>query len=203
MQRVSGKMTHLYKAGVVKRTIVVWIAFQAILWIVFGITYFANPDSWRGIYEASHAVPSSDSLLRTFLFIIGNNLTLFLLIALGNIFVRFGPLTPGLLILALQGVMIGRVAGANSFEFPFASVWDANIRYLKVGLWETTAYALICAVTLTKSLNIADTFPAKQWTETRKLKDIDFSVAEKIVVLISVLMLITAAYIEAVLVIGS
>jgi uncharacterized membrane protein SpoIIM required for sporulation len=203
MQRVYGKMTHLYKAGVVKRTIVVWIAFQAILWIVFGITYFANPDSWRGIYEASHAVPSSDSLLRTFLFIIGNNLTLFLLIALGNIFVRFGPLTPGLLILALQGVMIGRVAGANSFEFPFASVWDANIRYLKVGLWETTAYALICAVTLTKSLNIADTFPAKQWTETRKLKDIDFSVAEKIVVLISVLMLITAAYIEAVLVIGS
>ena len=203
MQRVYGKMTHLYKAGVVKRTIVVWIAFQAILWIVFGITYFANPDSWRGIYEASHAVPSSDSLLRTFLFIIGNNLTLFLLIALGNIFVRFGPLTPGLLILALQGVMIGRVAGANSFEFPFATVWDANIRYLKVGLWETTAYALICAVTLTKSLNIADTFPAKQWTETRKLKDIDFSVAEKIVVLISALMLITAAYIGAVLVIGS
>ncbi len=203
MQRVYGKMTHLYKAGVVKRTIVVWIAFQAILWIVFGITYFANPDSWRGIYEASHAVPSSDSLLRTFLFIIGNNLTLFLLIALGNIFVRFGPLTPGLLILALQGVMIGRVAGANSFEFRFATVWDANIRYLKVGLWETTAYALICAVTLTKSLNIADTFPAKQWTETRKLKDIDFSVAEKIVVLISALMLITAAYIEAVLVIGS
>ncbi len=203
MQRVYGKMTHLYEAGVVKRTIVVWIAFQAILWILFGITYFANPDSWRGIYEASHAVPSSDSLLRTFLFIIGNNLTLFLLIALGNIFVRFGPLTPGLLILALQGVMIGRVAGANSFEFPFATVWDANIRYLKVGLWETTAYALICAVTLTKSLNIADTFPAKQWTETRKLKDIDFSVAEKIVVLISALMLITAAYIGAVLVIGS
>ncbi len=203
MQRVYGKMTHLYEAGVVKRTIVVWIAFQAILWILFGITYFANPDSWRGIYEASHAVPSSDSLLRTFLSIIGNNLILFLLIALGNIFVRFGPFTPGLLILALQGVMIGRVAGANSFEFPFATVWDANIRYLKVGLWETTAYALICAVTLTKSLNIADTFPAKQWTETRKLKDIDFSVAEKIVVLISALMLITAAYIGAVLVIGS
>jgi uncharacterized protein YjeT (DUF2065 family) len=203
MQRISGKMACLYKAGVVKRTIVVWIALQAVLWIVFGITYFLNPDSWRGIYEAAHAASNSDSLLRTFLFIIGNNLMLFSLIALGNIFVRFGPFTPGLLILALQGVMIGRVAGANSFEFPFATVWDANIRYLKVGLWETTAYALICAATLTKSLNIASTFPAKQWTETRKLNDIDSSVAEKIVVLISVLMPITAAYIEAVLIIGS
>ena len=203
MQRISGKMACLYKAGVVKRTIVVWISFQVILWIVFGITYFLNPDSWKGIYETSHIVSNSDSLLRTFLFIIGNNLILFLLIALGNIFVRFGPFTPGLLILALQGVMIGRVAGANSFEFPFATLWDVNIRYLQVGLWETTAYALICAATLAKSLNIADTFPAKQWTETRKLKDIDFSVAEKIVVLISVLMLITAAYIEAVLIMGS
>jgi uncharacterized protein YjeT (DUF2065 family) len=201
MQRISGKMACLYKAGVVKRTIVVWIALQAVLWIVFGITYFLNPDSWRGIYEAAHAASNSDSLLRTFLFIIGNNLMLFSLIALGNIFVRFGPFTPGLLILALQGVMIGRVAGANSFEFPFATVWDANIRYLKVGLWETTAYALICAVTLTKSLNIADTFPAKQWTETRRLRDISFGVGEKTLVLISVLILVTAAYIEAVLII--
>jgi len=196
-------MAGLYKAGVVKRTIVVWIAFQAVLWIVFGITYSLNPDSWRGIYETSHAVSSSDSLLRTFLSIIGNNLILFLLIALGNIFVRFGPFTPGLLILALQGVMIGLTAGANSFEFPFATVWDANIRYLKVGLWETTAYALICAATLSKSLNIAHTFPAQQWAETRKLKDIGFNMAEKIVVLMSVLMLITAAYIEAILIMGS
>lgn len=203
MQRIAGKMASLYKADVVKRTIVVWIAFQAVLWIVFGITYFLNPDSWRGIYETSHAASNSNSLLRTFLFIVGNNLILFFLIALGNIFVRFGPFTPGLLILALQGVMIGRVAGANSFEFPFTTVWDANIRYLKVGLWETTAYALICAVTLTKSLNIADTFPAKQWTETRRLKDISLSVGEKTLVLISILILITAAYIEAILIMGS
>ena len=99
--------------------------------------------------------------------------------------------------------MIGLTAGANSFEFPFATVLDANIRYLKVGLWETTSYALICAVTLTKSLNIADTFPAKQWTETRILKDIRFSIGEKTLALISILMLITAAYIEAVLITGS
>ncbi len=120
---------------------------------------------------------------------------------LGNVFVRFGPLTPGLVILLLQGIMIGHVAGANSFEFPFASVAEANIQYLKVGLWEITAYSLVCAVTLTKSLYVAGTFPAKQWSEVRKLKDIVFSAPEKMLFGASLILLVVSAYVEAFLII--
>ena len=134
--------------------------------------------------------------------IFGRNFFLLLLIVFGNLFVRFGAVTPGLLILLVQGILIGWVAGSNAFEYPFGSVLEANIQYLKVGLWETTAYALICGVTLTKSLYIADTFPAKTWSQVRKLKNLKFSTEEKLMALLSVILLATAAYIEAVLLYG-
>lgn len=73
----------------------------------------------------------------------------------------------------------------------------------KVGLWETTAYALVCAVTLTKSLNIAETFPARQWSQTGKLREIGFDGSEKALLLAGVTLLIVSAYIEAVLLAGS
>lgn len=169
---------------------------------MFGITCFFNTDAWTDVPEAGYTPGGSDVLLKTFLLIIGNNLILLLLIVGGNIFVRFGIFTPGLLVLLIQGIMIGLVAGSNSFEFPFASIREANIQYLKVGLWETTAYALACAVTLTKSLYISTTFPARQWSEVRKLKEITFNAAKKIIAIISVLLLVVSAYIEAVLVTG-
>ena len=57
--------------------------------------------------------------------------------------------------------MIGWLAGANGFEVPFINVTAANMQYLRIGLWETTAYSLVCGVTLTKSLLISETFPPK------------------------------------------
>lgn len=187
---------------VFKRSVVVWIVFQGILWLVFGITCLMNPDAWGNVPELEGVVSSFDNLFGTFLFILGNNLLLSFIIVLGNMFVRFGAITPGLLILIVQGVMIGSVAGANSFEIPFTSITEANIQFLKVGLWETTAYALICGVTLTKSLHIADTFPAKQWSEVRRLKDLHFSTAEKVYLLVSIFLLGMAAYIEAIYLTG-
>ena len=65
-----------------------------------------------------------------------------LLIGAGNLLVRFGSVTPGLLVLLVQGAAIGWVAGTNSFEVPFASVAAANMQYLRIGLWETSAYAI-------------------------------------------------------------
>lgn len=188
----------LYKMEVFKRSAVVWMVFQGILWVVFGITCLMNPDAWGNAPEPKGVVSNFHNLFGTFLFIFGNNLLLSLIIVLGNVFVRFGAVTPGLLILMVQGVMIGSVAGANSFEIPFRSIAEANIQFLKVGLWETTAYALICGVTLTKSLHIADTFPAKQWSEVRRFKELHFSTTEKVYLLVSIFLLGLAAYIEAI-----
>lgn len=200
MKSLLSKMMSLYDMGVFQRSIIIWLFFQVLLWLVFGIVYLLNIDSWNQISELADAVSNPDSLLKTVLFIIGNNLFILLLIGLSNLFVRFGVITPGLLILVLQAVMIGFVAGSNSFEFPFSSVIEANIQYLKVGLWETTAYALMCGVTFTKSLNIADSFPAKQWSQVRKFKDIQFSGSERFLLLLSVLLIIISAYIEALLI---
>lgn len=187
----------LFGMGVLKRGIIIWAGFQVILWLSFGISYFLNLDAWRNIFETGRSASGTGGFLGIFLTIVGTNLILFIAIIIGNMFVRFGSTTPSLVILLIQGITIGYVAGSNAFEFPFASVMEANLQYLKVGLWETTAYSLICAVTMTKSLYISDTFPAKKWTEVRKLRDIHFSKGEKIVALISLLLLIIAGCIEA------
>lgn len=203
MKTIKDRILGLYRANVYRRVIIIWVAFQAVMWIVFAINYFYNPDAWMGVPETGYMDRGSGGCLKTFLAISGNNLILLLLIAGGNIFVRFGVFTPGLLILLVQGIVTGIVAGSNSFEFPFADVHEANIQYLKVGLWETTAYALACAVTLTKSLYIASTFPARRWAETRKLKEIKFDTPETIVAVTSILLLIVAAFVEAILLSGS
>lgn len=196
MEKISKKIMELYRLNLIKRSITIWTGFQIILWIVFLIAYLINKDAWSSIDVSQ--ITNKDTVIKTFIYIIGNNLILLLLIGFGNIFVRFGVITPGLIILIYQGVMIGLIAGSNSFEFPFSSVMEANIQYLRVGLWETTAYAIFCATTLDKSLFVSESFPAKTWTETKKLSDITFNKTEKILVISSIIILILAAYIEAV-----
>ncbi|HHV44903.1 MAG TPA: hypothetical protein GXX57_09610 [Firmicutes bacterium] len=130
-------------------------------------------------------------------YIVLRNAIVLLLIGAGNLFVRFGVVTPGLLVLVVQGATIGWVAGTNSFEVPFTSVAAANMQYLRIGLWETSAYAIFCAVTLTKSLLVADSFPAKEWAEKHTLRSLRFSGTEKALGLLAFLFLIGAALIEA------
>lgn len=132
----------------------------------------------------------------TLFYIIISNLIICILIIIGNVFVRFSYITPGLLVIAIQAVMIGWLAGSNGFEIPFKTVADANIQYLRIGLWETTAYALICAVSLPKSLLTSETFPAKEWLQQRSFKDIKLSIDEIIITVLSAIMLISAAIIE-------
>ncbi len=88
------------------------------------------------------------------------------------------------------------MAGSNGFKVPFTGVLEANIRYLKVGLWETTAYSTIYAVTMTKSLLISDSFPAKKWSKIRKLEEIKFTSREIFITAFALLCLVTAAVIE-------
>ena len=77
-----------------------------------------------------------------------------------------------------------------------ASLTEANLNYLKIGLWEVSAYAIVCAVTMTKSLNIAETFPAKTWSTTRKFADLRWDAQEKALLVAGLLFLIIAAFVE-------
>jgi hypothetical protein len=192
----------LYQLSVIKRCFTIWLGFQVILWVVFAISYIINKDAWVNVIEVNSATAAVGGWWSTLLFIIGSNLIICILITVGNLFVRFKVITPGLLILVAQGIMIGWLAGANGFEVPFINVTAANMQYLRIGLWETTAYSLVCGVTLTKSLLISETFPPKKWSQTRKLKDIKLSITEIIILLISSIMLIVAAIIETYSIIG-
>ena len=112
---------------------------MATTWIVFAIGLVTHP----GVFTNLPAV-GRETGWRVVAFILGNNGVLMLLIIFGNLFVRFGNVTPGLLILAYEAVMIGWTAGTNGFMEPFPSVAAANAAFLRIGLWETTAYVLLC-----------------------------------------------------------
>ncbi len=185
-------MSRLFHLDVLARSAILWLAFMCALWAIFAVGVWTHPDAWSNIAEVE--VETGWSVLA---YIVAMNATVLLLIVIGNVFVRFGSVTPGLLVVGWQAIAIGWTAGTNSFAEPFSSVAQANAAFLRIGLWETTAYVLICAVTLDKSLNIADSFPAKQWSEVRRLRDLRFSRAEIAVTVISLTCLLVAALIEA------
>lgn len=182
----------IYQSNVWGRAAVLWLVFMIITWLVAGIAYLSHPNAWQN-------VPAVDAEKgwNVFLFIVASNSVLLALIVSGNLFVRFGAVTVGLVILFWQAVAIGWTAGTNGFTEPFPSFAAANRAFLFVGLWETTAYVLICAATVTKSRLISDTFPAREWSEQRSLKDLKFSRSERVVLATSFLFLLGAAAVEA------
>lgn len=169
-----------------------WLLFMAITWTVFGVGMLTHSQAWQGVPAIERQVgwPVLGMIL-------GHNLLLLALIAGGNLFVRFGSVTPGLIILIYQAIVIGWTAGTNSFAEPFTSVAAANAAFLRVGLWETTAYVLICAATLPKSLYVADTFPARQWTEVRSVRSLAPTLAEALMAGSAVACVLGAAWVEA------
>jgi hypothetical protein len=198
MSRSIGRLCRgLYQAGAVKRTIIIWLLLQSVLWVFFIAGYLAEPGSWTDVQTVEPSSAAVGGLATTAGYIFARNCIVLLLIGAGNIFVRFGSITPGLLVLLVQGAAIGWVAGTNSFEVPFASVAEANMQYLRIGLWETSAYAIFCAVTLTKSLLVADRFPAREWAEQHSLRSLRFSSTEKALGLLAFLFLFGAALVEA------
>lgn len=182
----------LVRQQVLVRSAALWLAFMGVLWSVFAVGVSTHPEAWTGVTP-----PEVETGWGVLGYIVAMNATVLLLIVIGNIFVRFGPVTPGLLVLGWQAIAIGWTAGTNSFAEPFSSVAQANAAFLRIGLWETTAYVLMCAVTLDKSLNVADSFPAKQWSEVRRLRDLRFSRAEIVVAAIGLTCLLVAALVEA------
>ncbi len=185
-------MKILYRSNVIIRSLVLWLAFMIVQWGVFGVGLLTHPEAWVDVPAVAR-----ETGWNVFFTIVSRNLILIGLIVIGNLFARFGPLTSGLVILAYQAIAIGWTAGTNGFAEPFPSVVAANAAFLRIGLWETTAYVLTCAATLTKSLNIADTFPPQTWAETRTLKTLDFNTMEIIVAAFGLLCLVGAALVEA------
>lgn len=186
----------IYESGAIQRSIIIWFGFQMMLWVVFAISYFTHKEAWQNTQVIVTYTATFRGWWSTFFYILLNNLFICTLIAAGNIFVRFNIITPGLLILLIQAVMIGWLAGSNGFEFPFENVRAANLQYLQIGLWETTAYALVCSVTVTKSLLVSDTFPPQKWSLVRKFKDIKPCVTETVLLSLAAVCLIVAAVIE-------
>ncbi len=188
---------NLYEMRPARRAVAVWLLFQAVLWLAFGSGYLTSPEAWVDVPVVSTSEAAVGGWLSTFLFIIANNALVLAVIIVGNLFARFAWLTPGLLVLLIQGAAIGWLAGTNGFEVPFASVAAANAQFLRVGLWETTAYAIACAMTLPKSLFISRSFPAKEWAEVHKLRDLRFSGIEILLGLLVIVALLAAALVEA------
>lgn len=182
----------IHRSNLWVRTGLLWLAFMVTTWSVAGIAYLTHPQAWQNV-PAVQPEKGWD----VFLFIIASNSLLCGLIAIGNLFVRFGRVTVGSLILFWQAVAIGWTAGTNGFVEPFSSFSAANRAFLFVGLWETTVYVLICAVTITKSRLISDTFPAREWSQQRSWKELKFTRAECLVFAASVVLLLGAAGVEA------
>lgn len=160
---------NLYEMSVLPRTSLLWLVFMAVLWTIFAAGLVTHPQAWSNIPPVA-----PEKGWNVFWFIVRNNFLILVLITVGNLFVRFGKITPGLIVLGVQAIMIGWTAGTNGFWEPFQSVAAANAAFLRIGLWETSAYVLICAVTLSKSLLVSDTFPAKRWAKTTPIKDLTF-----------------------------
>ena len=106
----------LYQVEAVKRTIIIWLLLQAVLWVFFVIGYLAG--AWRGrcaaIAPASAAVGGVASTLG---YIVFRNAIVLLLIGAGNILVRFGSVTLASWYLFRSYHWLGR--GTNGFEVPF------------------------------------------------------------------------------------
>lgn len=190
------KRFNIFSADVYKRSIILLFVFQFVLWASFGISYLFNQEEWLDVILVEPVSAAAGAWYSTLLYILFMNSIICFFIIAGNIFVRFGSVTPGLVILLIQAVSIGCLAGRNGFEIPFMSVKEANLQFLKIGFWETTAYVLACSITLPKSLYISNKFPAKEWDTVRKLKEIKFSKEEKLIAVICVILLLVAAIIE-------
>ncbi len=191
-------MGSVLRMSVLGRSVWVWLVFKLVLWMTFGLSFLIHKKEWVDVALVQASSAAEGGWASTLLFILASNLLICLLIAGGNIFVRFGSVSPGLVILLIQAVSIGWLAGSNGFEIPFESVRHANLQYLKVGFLETTAYALTCAVTLPKSLYVSKTFPAKKWAEIRRFKDLKFTQTELIFLFAGGIAITIAAIIETV-----
>ncbi len=52
------KIGALYKLSAIKRSIIIWLCFQGILWIIFGISYITNKEAWLNVVKVDPVTAS-------------------------------------------------------------------------------------------------------------------------------------------------
>lgn len=187
----------IYKLKLKKRCIVMWIVFQVLLWGIFFIAFFLNKDKWENInINKIEQEISIGMCVSSFVRILIMNILIYTIIAAGNLIARINIFTPGTVILLIHAIGLGWLAGINGFSVEFDSLLSANIQFLKVDLWEYTAYILVCCVTMTKSVYILEDYKMRKFEKTSSLKEIKFTKIETKVLAISFAILVTSAIIE-------
>ena len=83
-------MRKLYEMHVLSRTVFLWLIFMAVLWTIFAVGAITHPQAW---IDVSLVIPQRG--WNVFWFIVRNNFLILTLITIGNLFVRFGTITPG------------------------------------------------------------------------------------------------------------
>ena len=105
----------LYKVGAVKRTIIIWFLLQGVLWAFFAdIGNLAKPSAWDNVQrwprQAQRLAELQPTIAGTSL---QRNAVVMLFIGGGNLFVRFGSVTPRPAGAPRAGGAIGWLAGTN------------------------------------------------------------------------------------------
>lgn len=185
-----------YERPVGVRLVVLWVAMLALTFGSFGVHLWLG-DGY-GEAAATTAAPEAPSLLRLVAIIWSINLANAAVIGLTSTLFRFGPFNVGTLYLAVQVVMIGRIAGLNAFEFPMSSIADGLLQFLRVGLWEVTAYVIVAAVTITKARWIADRLGASEWRERRTWRELDWNDDERWLLVAAVGLILGAGLVEGI-----
>ena len=57
--QMMNKILNLYKADVWKRTLIIWLFCQIVMWLIFGVSYLCHQDAWINV---SDVVGNNDSI---------------------------------------------------------------------------------------------------------------------------------------------
>lgn len=190
------RIERFYEQTVGVRLAVLWVVMLALTFGSFGVHLWLG-DGY-GEAAAATTAPEVPSLLGLLALIWSINLANAAVIGLASTLFRFGPFNVGTLYLAVQLVMIGRIAGLNTFAYPMASVSDGLLQFIRVGLWEVTAYVIVAAVTITKARWIADRLGASEWRQRRTWRELDWSGTERSLLVAAVGLILGAGLVEGI-----
>ncbi len=196
----------LVQPNILKRTFWAYMIFYLVPTLsAFAIGYFFLPEGFlRGgpLPTPSEFVAQQEGFWSQFLGTIGFNLGFIFLIGIGCNTQRVRKFPLGYLYILIQAIMMGIVAGTNSFVVQAISPYTLEgwLVALRIGHLEFLGYTCIVASTIGVVLQEYDSW--RQWkpSTTRSLRDIQFSRQEIIGLIIGIILVIIAGYNETALV---
>lgn len=183
---------------IVIRVISLWLIGLAVLFTTWTLSYTSLPEgSARGTVIVSYIPLKAAEVNSTFIRIFLYNLLVAgcSLIIANLIKVRGYPL--GYLVLFYHWALYGVFLGTNSFMVPNATRLFPSLETLFYGsgIYEITSYTLIAAATYAVGISIESLGSSKK--ESRLLSNFKLSKVEFTVIILAVLLLAVANYLEA------